>query len=95
MASDNELELNLGGWRSINEARFLAERLRRTLEEYVFQGEEVLPGGNLTISLGLATFPSNAKTPTELIERADRALYHAKKHGRNRVSVSRERVALV
>jgi len=76
-------------------ARFFAERLRRTLEEYVFQGEEVLPGGNLTISLGLATFPSNAKTPTELIERADRALYHAKRHGRNRVSVSRERVALV
>jgi len=74
-------------------ARFLAERLRRTMENHVFEGENNLPGGQLTISLGLATFPSNADNPTDLIEKADRALYLSKQKGRNRVSVSRERVA--
>ncbi len=75
-------------------ARFFAERLRRTMENQGFEGEEILPGGHLTISLGLATFPSNADNPNDLIEKADRALYQAKRGGRNRVSVSRERVAL-
>ncbi|HEX9759119.1 MAG TPA: diguanylate cyclase [Nitrospiria bacterium] len=74
-------------------ARFLAERLRRTMENHVFEGEKILPGGQLTISLGLATFPSNADNPTDLIEKADRALYLSKERGRNRVSVSRDRVA--
>jgi diguanylate cyclase (GGDEF)-like protein len=74
-------------------ARFFAERLRRTMENHAFEGENILPGGQLTISLGLATFPSNADNPTDLIEKADRALYLSKQRGRNRVSVSRERVA--
>jgi diguanylate cyclase (GGDEF)-like protein len=75
-------------------ARFLAERLRRTVEHYPFEGEETQPGGQLTISLGLATYPANATTPYELIEKADKALYLAKRRGRNRVIASQERVTL-
>lgn len=40
---------------------------------------------NVTISLGVSTFPQNGQTPTELIEHADKGLYVAKENGRNQV----------
>ena len=40
---------------------------------------------NITISLGVATFPDNAQSPQDLIEWADKGLYYAKEHGRNQV----------
>lgn len=39
-----------------------------------------------TISMGIATFPYDGRTFTELLETADRGLYHAKENGRNKVS---------
>lgn len=38
----------------------------------------------ITLSIGVATTSSDCKTKEELIEKADRALYHAKHNGRNR-----------
>lgn len=66
-------------------ARAVAEKLRQTVEQTHFKGEEVLPGGNLTISVGLATLPSDARESVELLDLADRGLYLAKRWGRNRV----------
>lgn len=40
---------------------------------------------NVTISLGVATYPIDGKTSTELIEFADQGLYRAKHNGRNQV----------
>ncbi|MBQ9244966.1 diguanylate cyclase [bacterium] len=40
---------------------------------------------NITISLGVSTFPEDGKTAAELIEYADKCLYKAKETGRNRV----------
>lgn len=40
---------------------------------------------NITISLGVSTYPENGRTPTELIEYADKCLYKAKENGRNQV----------
>lgn len=40
---------------------------------------------NITISLGVSTYPENGKTPTEIIEYADQCLYKAKENGRNQV----------
>lgn len=40
---------------------------------------------NVTISLGVSTFPQNGQTPSELIEYADKGLYVAKENGRNQV----------
>lgn len=40
---------------------------------------------NVTISLGVSTFPDNGQTPAELIEFADKGLYKAKESGRNQV----------
>lgn len=66
-------------------ALVVAEKLRRVVEAAAFEGEEALPGGVLTVSIGLAACPEDAVRPEELIERADWALYRAKTGGRNRV----------
>ncbi len=45
-------------------------------------------GGPLTVSIGVATFPDDARAASALMERADAALYVAKAQGRDRVAVS-------
>ena len=40
-----------------------------------------------TISAGVASYPEGAADETELIERADAALYESKRRGRNRVTI--------
>lgn len=63
----------------------VAEKLRRNIEGKSFPREQYLPNKNLTISIGLATFPDDSHNSKELLELADRALYQAKTEGRNRV----------
>ena len=65
----------------------LAERLRQAIEKAIFPGQEVQPDKNLTISLGLASFPEDAKTKGDLISKADSALYQAKAAGKNRTHI--------
>ncbi|MCM1265466.1 MAG: diguanylate cyclase [Candidatus Gastranaerophilales bacterium] len=40
---------------------------------------------NITISLGVSTFPQDGNNSQKIIECADKALYYAKEHGRNQV----------
>lgn len=70
-------------------ARAVCERIRASVEEETFQGEEVMPGG-LTVSLGVASFPTHADSAEELVEAADEALYEAKEQGRNQVVAAGE-----
>ena len=64
-------------------ANFAAERIRKAIEAKEIQAyDEVLKA---TVSVGASTFPSDALNPTELIDKADWALYRAKKMGKNRV----------
>lgn len=61
----------------------LAERLRLSISERPFVvGSREIP---ITISLGLAAYPEGARDGDELFAAADRALYEAKRGGRNRV----------
>lgn len=62
-----------------------AEKLRRAVQEYPFDGQETLPGGNLTISVGVSTYPTKARSNAELIKGADDACYRAKFLCKNRV----------
>jgi diguanylate cyclase (GGDEF)-like protein len=45
----------------------------------------------VTASVGVATFPFDAATSSELLEVADAAMYHSKREGRDRVSFAVER----
>lgn len=64
-------------------ALIVAERLRARIEQI-----NIPNFGNLTASLGIATFPGNAATRAELLRAADEALYAAKRDGRNRAHVA-------
>lgn len=63
----------------------IAERIRKEIMVHRFMSEDIQPGGHLTISAGVASFPDDAKNPEDLIRYADEALYSAKHAGRNRV----------
>lgn len=63
----------------------VCESLRRSIKEYKFPNEEKQPNKDLTVSIGVATFPEDAKDPEELIKKADICLYKAKNCGRDRV----------
>jgi diguanylate cyclase (GGDEF)-like protein/PAS domain S-box-containing protein len=64
----------------------VAERLRAAVEQLKIENGQSTAAGVTTISLGVAVMNGReALTPVELIDRADRALYEAKRLGRNRV----------
>lgn len=67
-------------------AQNIGNRLREQVEEHVFPGEERLPSGRLTISVGVATHRLNG-TKEVLLHTADTAMYMAKHAGRNCVYV--------
>jgi diguanylate cyclase (GGDEF)-like protein len=69
-------------------ALLLAERIRTAVAELPFRGATESASVQLTVSVGVAGLPANAKSKTELVKRADQALYLAKEEGRNRVGVS-------
>jgi len=66
----------------------LAERVGTAVSKHPFPLKEAQPGVSVTVSIGLAEFPGNARTMEELIQRADQALYDAKAKGRNQVCQS-------
>ena len=61
-----------------------AERIRAAIASTKFPRGETQPGGRITISGGVAEFPVDGTSSTDLILHADQALYQAKAAGRNR-----------
>ena len=41
-----------------------------------------------TISIGVALYPDGMLSPNQLLEKVDKAMYKAKKEGRNRVCIA-------
>jgi len=70
----------------IDEAMAIAESLRQKVEAHEYPSKQ----GKLkvTVSLGVATFPTHGRNKESLIESADKALYRAKDAGRNRVEMA-------
>lgn len=64
----------------------IGERIRHTIEahEFVFEGKKI----PVTISVGVATKLPTESEWTQIYDRADKALYHSKQNGRNRVTVA-------
>jgi diguanylate cyclase (GGDEF)-like protein len=71
---------------TMESAGVIAERIRQRVEAYQ-RSEQDLAALRVTASIGVAVSPPGV-TARDLIERADRALYHAKKAGKNRVSTA-------
>jgi two-component system cell cycle response regulator len=66
-------------------AAVVAERIRQTIAEHTYVLGDNL-NVRLTASLGFACYPEDTKSKMELLEMADRAMYHGKISGRNTVS---------
>ena len=71
------------------EAVDTAERLRHLIEHQDhfpkdYQGEH----GQVTVSIGIATFPEHGQNTQQLFNAADKAMYRAKEEGRNRVQIA-------
>jgi GGDEF domain-containing protein len=64
----------------MSEAARIAEKLRTAIHNAKILGDK----RDITVSLGVATYPDHAGTRKTLVEKADQALYSAKKSGRNR-----------
>jgi len=60
-----------------------AENIRTAIYDYRFVSEQQLPGGRLSASLGVTAYRADIKSPSEMVEEADVALYRAKNSGRN------------
>jgi diguanylate cyclase (GGDEF)-like protein len=68
-------------------ARVLAERCRRRIEAAVLKAAAVTV--RVTASVGIAAYPRpGVERVSQLIDRADEALYQAKEAGRNRVALA-------
>jgi diguanylate cyclase (GGDEF)-like protein len=70
----------------------MAERVREAIQEVAQPG----PNGEslqVTVSVGVATWPLHAEDPDSLLEVADKALYQSKQGGRNRTTIWSEPVA--
>jgi diguanylate cyclase (GGDEF)-like protein len=75
-----------------------AERVRAAIEKHEFpavrRGSSETPRTHrITISVGVAAYPDDARDPIQLVELADSALYRAKRNGRNCVCAYRPAVS--
>jgi diguanylate cyclase (GGDEF)-like protein len=69
---------------TVKEAREVAERLRKSIEEHIFSYET--NPFHITVSIGITCTTGDEMLSTrDMIHRADANLYAAKRNGRNRV----------
>lgn len=69
-------------------AMAVAEKVRVVVAAHPFPMRESHPGGKLTLSLGVAAFSAEVAESMDLVQRADDALYRAKREGRDQVTVA-------
>jgi diguanylate cyclase (GGDEF)-like protein len=66
----------------IEEGLAVAERIRRTVAATLFEGSRDTPI-RLTLSVGVAAYPTHGREHEALLDLADKAMYRAKSLGRN------------
>jgi diguanylate cyclase (GGDEF)-like protein len=70
---------------SIVEAGAIADRIRQRVATTHFPHGKLQPLGRVTVSIGVSTFSLIVNTAETIIAAADRALYRAKKLGKDRI----------
>ena len=66
-------------------AQLIAERLRKAICSKTFDAGDPAPNLPITVSIGIAEFEDSNDSLPAMLQRADEALYRAKREGRNRV----------
>jgi diguanylate cyclase (GGDEF)-like protein len=71
-----------------NSAVLASEKLRKLVEAYPFSNENKARAYRITMSVGIASYPLDTRDEEELIQLSDKALYKAKKNGRNCTAIA-------
>jgi diguanylate cyclase (GGDEF)-like protein len=71
-------------------ALIILEKVRKEVENFSFEYREKQPGGKVTVSIGIATYPIDTKKAQDLVNCADKALYQAKATGKNRTCLYKD-----
>lgn len=66
-------------------AVMIAQKLRVLIENYHFNEDIPDPCCQVTVSIGVASYPEDSMDPEQLLKLADMAMYRAKSGGRNQV----------
>ncbi|MBU1343120.1 MAG: diguanylate cyclase, partial [Proteobacteria bacterium] len=69
----------------LSKAFVYAERIRKEIENLGKLLNNRFPGLSLTVSAGVSEYKKGVENQSNLIDRADKALYRAKETGRNKV----------
>lgn len=65
----------------------IARRIRKGLKDHAFLGEFGL-AVHLSASFGISSFPQHGRTPQDLIQKADQAMYSVKERGKDAVALA-------
>lgn len=63
----------------------LADKIRKAVEDYPFDGQETQPGGNVTVSVGVAAFPGDGENDSDIVRSVEEAVKEAQRSGNNKV----------
>ena len=69
---------------TLQEAGVIADRIRRKIMSAEYPHGKTQPLGAVTVSIGLSSYSPSLDSAEAIVRAADRALYHAKSHGKNR-----------
>ncbi len=75
---------------SSREARAVAERIKKAVSQYPFLKQSNGNSVNLTLSIGIASFPEHGKTEEDILAKADHSLFLSKNNGKNTITVYKE-----
>lgn len=62
----------------------MAERIRNTVKHKLDRTWKQCQKEQITVSIGLSTFPADGTEVKQLISNADKAMYRAKMHGKDK-----------
>jgi diguanylate cyclase (GGDEF)-like protein len=75
---------------SSSEAELLGERIKKNVTDNEFFKTNFDRPLNLTMSIGIASYPEHSKGYEETLSKADSALFTAKNEGKNRITIYKE-----
>lgn len=78
--------------KGIDETYEIVERIHQQIksEAVVYEDQEI----QVRASVGIASYPATCANPSDLLTRADWAMYHSKKNGRDQITIDSDKISV-
>lgn len=78
--------------KGIDETYEIVERIHQQIksEAVVYEDKEI----QVRASVGIASYPATCANPSDLLTRADWAMYHSKKNGRDQITIDSDKISV-